>query len=193
MTADRPLWFGAAILAAAAIVAVALLATVPDRERVTPATTETAFTVTNLPPALSTSASVAAHPARGPAIQLTPAPTTVPTGVWGLPFAPPDLTGCEEMSWYRQQFGLPSRFDRIGYRESRCINADDVHTFCCHSYWQLWIDLHLRDHRLVDLYQACDVDAIDDVNSDVPIDKQRATCAAAALYSVVGASAWSTT
>jgi hypothetical protein len=143
----------------------------------------------NLPPAL-TADTTTTHALRGPAIQLTEPP--VPTGIWGLPFAPSPLEGCDEMSYYRQQFGLPARFDAIGWRESNCRNEDGVHTACCHSYWQLWVTLHLRDHRLAEPYAACGVDAVDAINSDLPLDKQRATCAAAAVYAVVGYSAWST-
>lgn len=142
----------------------------------------------NLPPPLT--AAVTTPALRGPQIQLSEPPPA--SGVWGLPYAPAGLDGCAEMSWYRTQFGLPARFDKIGWRESNCRNEDGVHTSCCWSYWQLWVSLHLRDHRLVDPYHACGVWSHDDVNSDTPIDKQRATCAAAAVYATVGYSAWAT-
>lgn len=194
MTAEtRSLAVGLGIVTVAATVAVILLTLPDDTERITPADTTpaTVFTVTNLPPPLTTTAVVVSTPAlRGPAIQVSEPP--VPTGVWGLPFAPSSLDGCDEMSWYRQQFGLPARFDQIGWRESNCRNEDGVHTSCCWSYWQLWVTLHLRDHRLAEPYAACGVDHYDDINSDTPLDKQRATCAAAAVYTVVGFSAWST-
>lgn len=127
--------------------------------------------------------------------RLTPPPPTTtpvepPTGLWGQPFAPEGLTDCAEMTFYRQQWGLPARFDDIGWRESNCRNEDGVHTSCCWGYWQLWTSLHLQDHRLVDKMHACGVWSHWDLNSDVPIEKQRQACAAKALFDVVGYSAW---
>lgn len=100
---------------------------------------------------------------------------------------------CVEMAYYRQAAGLPAHFDQIGYRESRCRNEDSVHTSCCYGWFQLNVSLHLRDHRLVGPYHACGVYSYADVNSDTQDDKQRQACAAKALYSVVGYSAWRTT
>jgi hypothetical protein len=127
-------------------------------------------------------------------VQLTeppapPAPTT--TVVSDRP--PPGLDDCAEFSWYRQRAGLPAWFDRIAWRESNCRNEDGVRTFCCHGYLQLYISLHVRDHRLGPLYEKCGVDSADDVNSDTHEDKRRHLCAAAALYSVVGDEAWALT
>jgi hypothetical protein len=68
-----------------------------------------------------------------------------------------------------------------------------VKTFCCHGYLQLYISLHVRDHRLAPLYRACGVSTHHDINSDTHEDKQRHLCAAAALYSVVGDEAWALT
>ena len=129
--------------------------------------------------------------ADAPAERLDP-PAPPPIEV--LPeIAPAGLTGCSEMSWYRAAVGLPSRFDQIGYRESRCTNRDDVRTSCCHGYWQLSIALHLRDHRLAGRYHDCGVWSAADVNSDTPGDKLRQACAAKALYDTVGMSAWAAT
>jgi hypothetical protein len=113
-------------------------------------------------------------------------------GLWMQPYAPEGLSDCDEMTFYRVQWGLPERFDRLGWRESNCRNEDVVRTFCCHGYWQLYVSLHLRDHRLVDRYHECGVYSLEDVNSDVPIEKQRQACAAAVLFDVIGYSAWST-
>lgn len=121
---------------------------------------------------------------RGERIQLT---STLP------PPVPVFDDPCAEMSWYRQQAGLPESFDRIGWRESRCLNRDDVRTFCCHGWWQLYVGLHVRDHRLGPLYAACGVFSADDVNSDTAEDKRRQACAAYALWSVVGDDAWAAT
>ena len=117
-------------------------------------------------------------------------PPAPPAGLWGAPFAPAGLSNCDEMSFYRQQWGLPAQFDQIGWRESNCRNEDGVHTSCCWGYWQLWVSYHLQDHRLVNKYHACGVWSHHDLNSDTPIEKQRQACAARSLYDVVGLSAW---
>ena len=57
-----------------------------------------------------------------------------PTGIFGLPFAPEGLDGCDEMRFYLDQFQMPARFDGIGWRESNCRNEDGVRTSCCHGY-----------------------------------------------------------
>lgn len=114
--------------------------------------------------------------------QETPLPA--PPTTTASQFAPPGLSDCDEMTWYRVQAGLPAKFDRLGWRESNCRNEDAVRTFCCHGYWQLYVSLHLRDHRLASRYAACGVDSADDVNSDTPIDKWRQACAAKAVHDV---------
>ena len=116
--------------------------------------------------------------------------TTTMTGLWGLPYAPEGLSGCDEMDFYRRQWGLPDRFNQLGWRESRCTNDDQVRTWCCYGYLQLYVTLHLSDLRLILHYHACEVDEPGDVDSDSPYDKQRQMCAAAALYDVVGYQAW---
>jgi hypothetical protein len=113
--------------------------------------------------------------------RLTPPTTTV----WADP--------CAELTHYRQLVGLPAELDRIGYRESRCLNRDDVRTWCCHGWWQLYINLHLQDHRLAPRYAACGITSPDDVNSNTPQDKYRQACAARALYDVQGLNAWAAT
>jgi len=114
-----------------------------------------------------------------------------PVGLHGQPFAPADWTGCLEMEFYRRQAGLPDRFDSLGWRESNCRNEDGVRTGCCHGYWQMWTDLHLRDHRLAPLMADCEITGPQDLNSDDPLEKQKQACAAKALYDVVGLQAWS--
>ena len=89
------------------------------------------------------------------------------------------------MSFYRQQAGLPSRFDGIGARESGCHNADNVHTSCCYGYWQLH-KMHFRNGA----YAACGVDSYTDIDSDTPLDKQRQACSAHLLYEAAGTSPW---
>jgi len=112
------------------------------------------------------------------------------TGLHGLPLAPDDWTGCLEMEFYRRQAGLPDRFDSLGRRESNCRNEDDVRTSCCHGYWQMWTDLHLKDHRLAPKMADCEVTGPQDLNSDDPLEKQKQACAAKALFDVVGLQAW---
>lgn len=123
----------------------------------------------------------------------TEPPPTIPPGLWGRPFAPEGLSDCDEMNFYREQWGLPERFSGIGWRESNCRNEDGVHTYCCYGYWQLYPTQHLKDHRLAPLYELCGVRSFDDYNSDTPIEKQRQACAAKALFDTVGYSAWSAT
>lgn len=111
-------------------------------------------------------------------------------GPTGLPFAPDGLTDCQEAQFYRIQVGLPSVFDRLAFAESNCRN--DVNSFCCYGIWQLYVSLHLRDHRLSDRYHTCGIYSIDDVFGDNPRDKQRNACGAKAVYDVMGATAWDT-
>jgi hypothetical protein len=164
-------------------------------------------TTTSVPPTTPTTTTTkpALRPATAtkPAVRLNPPTTTstVPTGLWGLPYAPPGLSDCAEMNFYRTQFGLPSQFSDqprtgprsrwgFGWRESNCRNEDIVRTWCCHGYWQLYISLFMKDHRMRDRLAKCDVDSASDVNSDTPYDKQRQACAARAAYDVAGLSPW---
>lgn len=133
------------------------------------------------------------EPAKGirVATRLNPQPPVPlwPTGLWEQPYAPFGLSDCEEMRFYANQFGLPARFDAIGWRESNCRNEDGVRTSCCHGYWQLH-QMHFRPGNIMD--RNCGADSFDDVNSDNPLDKQRQACAAKQLFDAVGYSAWST-
>ena len=130
------------------------------------------------------------------AVRMNPPETTtttappVPTGLHGQPFAPEGLSNCDEMNFYRVQWGLPERFSALGWRESNCRNEDGVRTFCCHGYWQLYTSLHLQDHRLAPRMELCGVSSHYDLNSDNPLEKQKQACAAKALFDVVGYSAW---
>jgi hypothetical protein len=110
-----------------------------------------------------------------------------PTGINGLPFAPEGMSGCAEMSFYRQQAGLPSRFDGIGARESGCHNSDSVHTSCCYGYWQMH-KMHFSSGNVFD--QQCGANSVTDVDSDTPLDKQRQACTAHLLYMMAGTSPW---
>ena len=125
-------------------------------------------------------------------MQLTePPPPPEILGVLGLPIAPMWLDNCDEMRFYRQQAGLPSSFDSIGWRESNCRNEDGVRTSCCHGYWQLH-RIHFNGSGYI-YGKWCDARSYWDVNSDNPDDKQRQACAAKALYDKEGTSPWSAT
>lgn len=119
-------------------------------------------------------------------------PEPVPSGIYGLPFAPAGLDPCAEFEFYRIQWGLPERFDRLAFRESRCIQelGSTHRTSCCVGYLQLFVSQHLDDHRTAPLYAACEVTSEFDVDGPEPIEKQRQLCAAAALYSVAGFTPW---
>ncbi len=132
---------------------------------------------------------VRVDPPHSPANQLA---LPVGAGLHGRPFAPEGLSGCEEMSFYRVQWGLPVSFDSLGWRESGCRNEDMVRTSCCVGYWQLYVSSFVRDLRAGPrLADECAVYSAGDVDSDTALDKQRQACAAAVVYSIQGFGAWS--
>lgn len=114
----------------------------------------------------------------GPTLPVPPAP-----GLQGKPFAPEGLSLCDEMSFYRVQWGLPAIFDRMGFKESSCKNW--VENWCCHGYWQLhesfWSNI-----------PECEVSNIYDLQGTSAISKQRNACAAKYVYDRSGCGAWST-
>lgn len=114
----------------------------------------------------------------------------VEVGLHGQPFAPENLEKCAEMGFYRAQAGLPERFNTLGRRESDCRNEDNVKTWCCHGYWQMWTSLHLDDPRMAPKMVECGVLSHHDLNSDNPLEKQKQACAAKALYDVAGYQPW---
>jgi hypothetical protein len=139
--------------------------------------------------------------ATAPAVRLNPPEPPTPVGIWGQPFAPEGLSDCDEMNFYRLQWGLPDQFSDqprsgsrsswgYGWRESNCRNEEDVRTYCCYGYWQLYFSQHMKDHRMGPRYAACGINEISDYNGDEPLDKQKQACAAAALYEVDGLSPW---
>jgi hypothetical protein len=120
----------------------------------------------------------------------------VVTGLNGLPFAPAGLSPCDEMSFYRQQAGLPDVFDALGWRESNCNNREGAkyNTWCCYGYWQNFISSHLSRHSAyrVPIIEKCQVTGVEDINSDVPLDKQKQACVTFILYSISGLTPWHT-
>lgn len=136
---------------------------------------------------------IATHTAdRGEQVLLRPVPappsSVPPTPVTG---EPDGLEGCDLMRWHRVNVGLPPIFDKIVWGESRCQADPSVRTFCCVGPLQLYVSLHLRDHRLVDRYHQCGVFGISDVNGRE--DLFRHYCAAKALYDVMGTQPWKAT
>lgn len=144
-------------------------------------------------------------PLTTPTVPATAATTTTttpaPVGLNGLPFAPAGLDECAEMLFYMQQFGLPSRFgdggrhqrwtpsDGLGWRESKCKNY--VNTWCCYGYWQLHINLFLKDWKLGPLLRnECKVNGVSDIFGHAPLQKQKQACAARKLYDVAGLAPW---
>ena len=125
----------------------------------------------------------------GETIPVPPAP-----GLQGKPFAPEGLSEVEQVEFYRVQWDLPEYFGckswMIGWKESNCRN--DVSSWCCHGIWQLWVDLHLKDHRLAPRYAECGITAISDVLGNEPIKMQRNACGAKAVLDISGCGAWDT-
>lgn len=138
--------------------------------------------------AFSQGAGVATQAERGSSVQLTDPPAAPIATTSG----PVGLTGCDLMQWHRIDVGLPAYFDRIVYRESRCTADPSVRTYCCVGPLQLYVSLHLRDHRLAPRYAECGVRSERDVDGPGE-DVARHYCAAKALYDVVGDDAWALT
>lgn len=128
----------------------------------------------------------------GETLPLPPEPA--PTGIQGKPLAPEGMSGVEEMEFYRIQWDLPEYFGcerwMIGWKESNCRNT--VSSYCCHGYWQLYVSLHLKDHRLGPRYVECGITSIADVLGPEPIKKQRNACGAKAVFDISGCGAWDT-
>lgn len=123
-------------------------------------------------------------------VETTTTAAYIPVGLWNQPFAPEGLSDCDEFNFYRVQWGLPERFNKLAWRESNCRNEDGVKTYCCHGYLQLYVSYQIKDHRVVDRYHECGVYSHEDLNSDTPIEKQRQLCAASVLYDIEGFSPW---
>jgi hypothetical protein len=206
----------AAIFAAGAILIGAVTPAARGDMIVTGATVDPGVGNTGNVPASSSPATtgpVAPVTTPPPAVRLNNAqpvtPTTPPSvGLFGLPYAPIDLSPRDEVSFYRQQFGpdiapyiiealdlegrrrthLIAHFDGLAFRESSYRN--DVSTWCCHGYWQIYVSQALADRWLGPRFATCDIDEIDDVLGNDPIDKQRNACAALLIYSYQGGGAW---
>lgn len=133
-----------------------------------------------------------------PPIQVVP--TTVDTcnheGLHCLPFAPPTSTGCDEMNFYRIEFGLPDRFSDqprtgpkrqmgIGFRESSCNNTliNRESTPCCGGYFQIgWGNISAPGYAAAGIWSYCEITRASDYIGDTPLQKQKSACAASGLY-----------
>lgn len=132
-------------------------------------------------------------PAEGPVAPAKRLNPPSPVGLNNLPFAPEGVSGCEEMSFYRVQWGLPDIFEHLGYRESNCRNDVTSRTGCCVGYWQNYISSHLSRasayrERIIN---ECQVNERADLLGNAPIQKQRQACVTKVVYDISGLSPWS--
>lgn len=188
---------GAPVALVALVVLAGFAARSPDRLAVADAPSRATVPLvqpssTTAPGRIVVSGAVAAQAERQqPAIQVTPTDpppptTTVPTGLNGLPFAPPGLTGCDRMEWYADQAGLPEQFHWIGYEESRCDNQ--ASSWCCHGYFQIhegWVNWAATAAR-----NRCDVTHASQFDARTPIARQRNACMAKLVFDEQGFCAW---
>lgn len=154
-------------------------------------TTDPAIVATEPADRLDISARIAALPVVPPE----------PLGILMLPFAPAGMTGCDEMNFYRAQWGLPERFGDyprtgskskwgLGWRESNCRN--DVSTYCCYGYWQNYISSHLSAQSLYrqPIQETCQAFSKWDIYGNDPLQKQKQACVTAIVYAISGLSPW---
>lgn len=125
-----------------------------------------------------------------PAKRLNP---PAPQGLNGNSFAPGGLSNCDEMSFYRQQAGLPERFEALGWRESNCLNTVTSRTGCCVGYWQNYISSHLSGQSQYrgPIINECQVNERSDILGDSPLQKQKQACVTKVVYDISGYSPWS--
>jgi len=109
-------------------------------------------------------------------------------GLRGLSFAPEGLAGCEEMSYYRQQAGLPEQFDAIGYRESRCQNTAE--NSCCHGWWQAHEGNWRGTSYAIFFREHCQAQSADEVDNNDARSKQKSACVTKVMYDISGMTPW---
>lgn len=126
--------------------------------------------------------------AAAPAARVAPPAAPSPAGPGG-PYAPAGADECAEMTFYRIQAGLPSRFDQLGWRESNCKNTVTSNTGCCVGYWQIHTgNFTAPGYRAG--FVACGVTRRSDIIGLDPAVKQRQACAAKVMYDVSGYQPW---
>lgn len=103
---------------------------------------------------------------------------------------PERLTGCDEMEWYRKYVGLPEVFDGLGWRESNCRN--DVRTYCCYGYWQVYISLWLspKSSYRNALIDSCGISGVASIYGLSNQQKLAQACAVKVAYNNSGLSPW---
>lgn len=96
---------------------------------------------------------------------------------------PGDLQGCDRMAWFRANAGLPSQFDAIGFRESRCTE-DVINYIGATGYWQI-----MPQNRTAPGYaagaRACGFNSRSDLTNPYV-----QSCFAKVLYDVSGMNPW---
>lgn len=113
-----------------------------------------------------------------------------------VPPSPPEppggLSRCDEMSWYRQQAGLPEIFDSIGWRESNCKN-DAPPTLaaaaCCRGWWAIHRS-NIRAPGYSSGAKACGITTESDYYGTSVEQKKASACFAKVLYDVSGMTPW---
>lgn len=104
-------------------------------------------------------------------------------GLNGLPFAPSNLSGCEEAGWYAGQVGLPvGTFVDIAYGESRCQNS--AANSCCVGWWQLNVGNFTAPGYTKGIHALCKIFVRSDIVGDSPLVKQKQACMASVMYNV---------
>ena len=101
---------------------------------------------------------------------------------------------CEEMSWYRQQAGLPSQFDAIGFRESGCRNDAPPLSVVARRYrgwWSVGV-MHINNVVYGPGARACGITSEADYYGTSPSQKRASACFAKVLYDHSGMQPWAT-
>jgi hypothetical protein len=110
------------------------------------------------------------------------------------PSEPTFASLCEEMSWYRQQAGLPEVFDRIGVRESGCQNDAKPTSVTARRYrgwWSVGV-MHIYNVVYGPGAAACGIDHESDYYGTSPSQKRASACFAKVLYDNSGMQPWAT-
>lgn len=121
---------------------------------------------------------------RGDSIQLTNPPSPPSSG----------LSGCDEMSHFREQAGLPVIFDSIGYRESGCDNGARptlAAAACCRGWWAIHKS-NIRAPGYSAGAAACGIKTEADYYGNSEAQKKASACFAKVLYDVSGMTPWAT-
>lgn len=96
---------------------------------------------------------------------------------------------CAEMQAYRVAAGLPSRFDAIGFRESRCRNTAVNRRSATSGWWQIHPVLW-RDRSGRRIAAQCGAPTLASVRGHSAAAKRRQACVAAGLYHLNGLRPW---